>query len=87
MKHIARLIALSLALVTARSARGDGAAAEWKKLVGTWKVDAATFNGDDSIALFKDTVLTSEEGKYKVAFAGMNDVERLRSTRPRNRGR
>jgi uncharacterized protein (TIGR03067 family) len=74
MKRIAGLLAVFVAVIVSPSVRGDAAADEWKKLAGTWKVDAATVNGDDSTALFKDTVLTLEEGKYKVTFAKTNDV-------------
>ena len=50
--------------------QADSTADEWNKLTGTWKVDAATFNGNDATATFKTAVLTIEEGKYKLAFAG-----------------
>jgi uncharacterized protein (TIGR03067 family) len=74
MKPISGLLALAVVTIGSTPMRADATADEWKKLAGTWKVDMATFNGDDSTALFKDTVLTLEEGKYKVAFAKMNDV-------------
>ena len=77
MKRIAGFVALLVAVIACPVARGDAAADEWKKLAGTWKVEKATFNGDDSTALFNGTVLTLEDGKFKVAFAGMNDVGTL----------
>lgn len=66
MKPIAGLFALLVAVATCPTARGDAAADDWKKLIGTWKVDAATLNGDDAKAALKDAVLTIEEGKYKL---------------------
>jgi uncharacterized protein (TIGR03067 family) len=77
MKLATVLLALSIAVAACPRAHADATADDWKKLAGTWKVDAATFNGDDATALFKEAVLTIEEGKYKVAFGGMNDVGTL----------
>jgi uncharacterized protein (TIGR03067 family) len=66
MKRIAGMLALSVAVVVSPSVRGDATADDWKKLAGTWKVDAATLNGDDAKAMLKDAVLTIDEGKYKL---------------------
>ena len=76
MKRIAGLLALSVAVVMGPAARGDAAADDWKKLAGTWKVDAATLNGDDAKAMLKDAVLTIEEGKYKLQL-GVTDAGTL----------
>lgn len=57
--------------------RADATADEWKQLSGTWKVAAATFNGDDATDLFKQAVLTIEKGKYTVDFGGMTDAGTL----------
>jgi uncharacterized protein (TIGR03067 family) len=64
------VIGLLVVVVFGTIARADAAADEWKKLVGTWKVDAAAFNGNDATATFKTAVLTIEEGKYKLSFGG-----------------
>jgi uncharacterized protein (TIGR03067 family) len=66
MKPVAGLFALLLAVIACPVVRGDAAADEWKKLAGTWKVDAATLNGEDATAALKSAVLTIEEGKYKL---------------------
>ena len=72
------MLAMTVSFVTVGAVRGDAVADDWKKLVGTWKVDAATFNGEDATATFKTTVLTIEEGKYKLVFGGMNDLGTLK---------
>ena|SRR5258708_541290 len=74
MKRIAALFALTVLVFASPSARADAKADEWKTLVGTWKVETATLNGQDSIDVFKSLVLTVEEGKYKVDFGGMSDI-------------
>ena len=71
MNRVAGLLAVAIALVVGSFARADATADDWKKLAGTWKVEAAVLNGDDATAAFKEAVLTIEEGKYNVAFAGM----------------
>ena len=78
MNGIAGLLTVAIALCATSLLRADAAADDWKKLAGTWKVEAATFNGDDATAAFKEAVLTVEEGKYKVDFAGMTDVGTLK---------
>jgi len=70
MKPIATLLALAITVVAATSVRADAAADEWKKLAGTWKVDAATLTGNDATDMLKAAVLTIEEGKYKLVFGG-----------------
>lgn len=78
MRRVYALLALSLVILVPRPTRADATADDWKALTGTWKVDAATFNGDDATALFKEAVLTIEEGKYKLAFMGMTDAGTLK---------
>jgi uncharacterized protein (TIGR03067 family) len=53
--------------------RADEKTDEWKGLKGTWKVEKAVFMGNDSTEAFGTAVLTMEEGKYVVAFAGQED--------------
>ena len=78
MNRTARLLAVAVALLGAALARADTAADDWKKLTGTWKIDAATLNGDDVSAAFKEAALTIEEGKYKLAVMGMTDAGTLK---------
>src|SRR5687767_3433297 len=78
MSRIAGLLTLAVIVSLSSSARGDAAADDWKKLAGTWKVEAATFNGEDSTAAFKEAVLTIEEGKYKLVFGRMTDAGTLK---------
>jgi uncharacterized protein (TIGR03067 family) len=74
MKRFAGLMVVAAAVVLSPSVRGDAAAEDWKKMAGTWKVDSATLNGQDTTAGLKAVVLTIEEGKYNVDFAGMADA-------------
>jgi uncharacterized protein (TIGR03067 family) len=76
MKRAAGLLALSIALAVCPSVRGDATADDWKKLAGTWRVEAATLNGADATATLKAAVLTIEEGKYKL-FLGNTDAGTL----------
>jgi uncharacterized protein (TIGR03067 family) len=46
---------------------------DWKGLKGTWKVEKAVFMGTDSTEAFGTAILTMEDGKYVVAFAGEED--------------
>lgn len=62
-----------VALASLSSLRADDKADDWKGLKGAWKVDKAVLRGQDATDVFKSTVLTIEEGKYTVAFAGMQD--------------
>jgi uncharacterized protein (TIGR03067 family) len=78
MNRTAGLLAVAIALLGVAVVRADAAADDWKKLAGTWKVDAATLNGEDATGAFKEAVLTIEEGKYKVVFAGMSDTGTLK---------
>lgn len=78
MMRTAGLFAVAVVVVMSPSARGEAAGDDWKKLAGTWKVEAATFNGEDSTAIFKEAVLTIEEGKYKVTFGGTTDAGTLK---------
>jgi len=68
---------LTVVVLSSPAVRADEKADDWKKLAGAWKVVAATFNGEDSTAIFKEAVLTIEEGKYKVAFGAMTDTGTL----------
>jgi uncharacterized protein (TIGR03067 family) len=43
---------------------------EWKGLKGVWKVEKAVFRGKDETEVFKTAVLTMDEGKYDLEFAG-----------------
>src|SRR5947209_7603238 len=63
-------IGLLVVAMFCATVRADDKADEWKKLAGTWKVDSATFNGNDATSTFKTAVLTIEEGKYKLVFGG-----------------
>jgi uncharacterized protein (TIGR03067 family) len=76
MKPIFGLLAAFVVSLATSSARADGAADEWKKLAGTWRVDAATYGGKDATSTFKAAVLTIEEGKYKLVF-GSTDAGTL----------
>jgi uncharacterized protein (TIGR03067 family) len=67
-------LAIAIAVLTTSFARADATADEWKGLVGTWKVEKATLFGMDATDTFKTLVLTSEVGKYKVSFNGMDDI-------------
>ena len=78
MTRTAGLPTVAVALFVAAFAQADTAADDWKKLAGAWKVDAAVLNGEDQTATFKETVLTIQEGKYKVDFAGMSDAGTLK---------
>lgn len=77
MTRTAGLLTVAVALLGTAVVRADAVADDWKKLAGTWKVGAATLNGEDATAAFQEAVLTIEEGKYKVAFAGMSDAGTL----------
>jgi uncharacterized protein (TIGR03067 family) len=77
MTRIAALMAVSVAVAVSPSARADATADDWKKLAGTWKVESAVLNGDDATAAFKEAVLTIEERKYNVGFAGTTDLGTL----------
>ena len=78
MTRTAGLLTVAVALAGAAVVRADAAADDWKKLAGTWKVDSATLNGDDTTGVFKETVLAIEEGKYKVDFMGTTDAGTLK---------
>ena len=78
MNRTVALLAVAVVLLATPLVRADAAADDWKKLAGAWKVDAATLNGEDATGAFKEAVLTIEEGKYKVAFAGMSDAGTLK---------
>jgi uncharacterized protein (TIGR03067 family) len=51
---------------------------EWKVLKGTWNVEKAVLMGADQTEAFKSAVLTMEEGKYSVNFAGNVDKGTLK---------
>jgi uncharacterized protein (TIGR03067 family) len=51
----------------------DDKADEWKALKGTWTVDKAVLQGQDQTDAFKSAILTMDEGKYTVQFAGQED--------------
>jgi uncharacterized protein (TIGR03067 family) len=71
MKPALGLLTLAVVVtIGSTSMQADATADEWKKLAGTWNVEAATFNGNDATATFKTAVLTIEEGKYKLVFGG-----------------
>ena len=78
MNRTAGLLTVAVALLSVTFAHADATADDWKKLAGTWKVESAVLNGEDQSAVFKETVLTVEEGKYKVDFAGMTDTGTLK---------
>jgi uncharacterized protein (TIGR03067 family) len=65
-----RLLALSLFVVCVVSARADEKADEWKALKGTWTVEKVIFNGVDAKDMLGSVILTMEDGKYTVDFAG-----------------
>jgi uncharacterized protein (TIGR03067 family) len=73
---MSRAIGLCCAVLLALcpAARGD----DWKDLKGTWKVEKAVFMGNDSTAVFGTAVLTIDEGKYTMAFGGMEDKGTLK---------
>ena len=75
MKHIASADrALSLARWSSTAfTRADGAAAEWKKLVGTWKVEKAVlvWQRTTTDRPVQDAVLTWRKGSTRSAFSGM----------------
>ena len=64
----------AVVLALCPAARAD----DFKDLKGTWKVEKAVFMGNDSTALFGTAVLTIDEGKYTVAFGGMEDKGTLK---------
>jgi uncharacterized protein (TIGR03067 family) len=66
------LCCLALVVLTP-GLRADDKADEWKGLKGTWKVEKAVLRGEDTTDAFKSAVLTMEEGKYTVDFAGGQD--------------
>jgi uncharacterized protein (TIGR03067 family) len=66
MVRIAGLMTFAVVLAAGPAARGDATADDWKKLAGTWKVDAATLNGNDAVSALKPAALTIEEGKYRL---------------------
>ena len=78
MRRVYAILTLSLLLLATRPCPADATADDWKKLAGTWAVDAATLNGEDATAAFKAAVLTIEEGKYKLTFMGMTDAGTLK---------
>ena len=50
MNRVAGRLVLVLAVVAAPAVRADATGDDWKKLAGTWKVEAATLNGADATA-------------------------------------
>ena len=78
MNRIAGPLAVTVALLGAPVVRADAAGDDWKKLTGAWKIDAATLNGEDVSAAFKEAALTIAEGNYKLAFMGMTDAGTLK---------
>ena len=70
-----RTIGLSCVALAALTpgVRADDKADEWKGLKGTWKIEKAVLRGEDTTDAFKAAVLTMEDGKYTVDFAGGQD--------------
>ena len=62
-----------VALISLSSLRADDKADDWKCLKGTWNVEKAVLRGQYATDTFKSAVLTLEEGKYSVAFGGVDD--------------
>jgi len=66
MCRVVGLLTFAVVLAVGPAARADATADDWKRLAGTWKVDAATLNGNDALSALKAAVLTIDEGKYKL---------------------